>query len=206
MKLKITRYVLGIYAFVLLASLAVFYLFPKENLTDFDFSPGSEAKHNLYREAAFKGELDQLEEVQLYRQWSFNYPLAYLEITGDEASPPIRIRLKRTPAGTGKIEAAEYRREISLPDFLKPYRVTLTGNRLAIHGPGNYRINYKGYVEDFTAGQFKKRNRTDQSEYIMQLFAEFEFAQELYLYLPAEIGFSFDPESVNVEETLQNDS
>ncbi len=63
MKLKITKYILGIYAFVLLASLAVFYLFPKENLTDFDFSPGCEAKHNLYREAAFKGELDQLEEV-----------------------------------------------------------------------------------------------------------------------------------------------
>lgn len=193
MQLKIYKYTFAAYSAILLLSLPLFYLFPKDALVDLGFDPGSTVESEIYREAVFNGKLDQLDGAQMHRQWSFDYPGDGLKITSDSDEAIPQILVKRTAAGTGEITAVEYRRETFLTHRLNPYQVALTGNRLNIYSPGHYKFKFKGFDGDFTVEQFREKKKV---QYHQWLFHEFEFAQVLYLYIPAGVEIENDPDSM----------
>jgi hypothetical protein len=191
MQLKIYKYTFAAYSAILLLSLPLFYLFPKDALVDLGFDPGSTVESEIYREAVFNGKLDQLDGAQMHRQWSFDYPGDGLTITPDSDKVTPQIFVIRTAAGTGEITAVEYRRETFLTHRLNPYQVALTGNRLNIYGTRHYKFKFKGFDRDFTADQFSEKKKVQYHEW---LFHEFEFAQVLYLYIPADVEIEHDPD------------
>ena len=194
MQFKTSKYIIGTYAVILLLSLALFYIVPKKDLIDCKPSPAAAGERVIYQEAAARGELDRLEGMHRYRQWSFHYPGDSLEIAGDGASFQIMVTVKRTPVGTDGVKAAEYRRDTIFMDRLKPYRVTLSGNRLTI-SPEEYRLILRGFSPDVTVNQFK---RGKEIEYHEWLFYDFNFAQELYLYIPADLKLEHDPDRIQL--------
>ena len=193
MQLRFSRYIIGVYGAILLLSLPVFYLFPKKaTLQSRDF--GSVVESEALRQAAYKGELDRQEDIHEHNRWDFDYPAANLRIVGDQPFPQITV--KRTPAGTGEVVAAEYRRETILKDHLRPYRVTLSGDCLKIYSPGEYRLTFAGFLRDITADQFKERDREEIHFEGEWMFREFEYTQQFYLYIPADIELEYDPDMI----------
>lgn len=197
MQLKFYRYFLGTYGAILLASLALFYLFPKDDLI-LDPCDGSGVENEAYHqycEAWMEGKLDQLEGIRPYKQWHFDYSGKNLEIVSVSDSAP-HILIKRTDAGTGGITAAEYRlarKETFLTGQLNPYSAVLTGSRLSVGAHGRNEFKYKEFARDFTVAQFGER---DEIEFHERLFHSLDFIQELYLYIPAGLEVGYDPESM----------
>lgn len=191
MQIKLYRYTFAAYSAVLLVSLALFYLFPKDVLIDLNFDTNSAVESEIYFEAEIKGELDQIEGIYPYKQWSFDYEGDSLKIVKYSSNSNPRIVAKRTAAGSGEITAVEYRRETFVTHRLKPYRISLTGNRLDIYCPEPYEFNFKGFGRDFTADQFRKGKDV---QYHLWLHHEFEYSQELYLNIPADVKIEHDPE------------
>lgn len=196
MQLRLSRYVTGIYGAILLLSLLVFYLFPKKAMLEPDLGLGWAVKNETLRQAAFRGELDRQEGIVTGNRWHFDYPADSLRIVSNRPFPQITV--KRTPAGTGEVVAAEYRRETILKDHLRPYRVTLAGNRLNVFSPGEYRLTFTGFLRDITADQFVGRdhNQEESPGGGEWMFKELEYVQQLYLYIPVDIELQYDPDNI----------
>lgn len=204
MQLKIYRYIFTAYGAILLASLALFYLLPKDALSYPGTESGNKVDIEIFRELVYKGEVDQLDGVYLYKQWRFDYDGDRLEITSDRDGAVAWVLVKRSAPGTGEIAAFEYRAESFLTwrariDRLEPYRVALTGNRLSISGAGYYKAEFKAFDRDFSFGQFSEKNEVGYIEWL--LFnnldaARLEFAQMLYLHIPADVELAYDSNTV----------
>ncbi|MGB4289412.1 MAG: hypothetical protein WBK24_00580 [Dethiobacteria bacterium] len=197
MQLRIYKSTLIVYGAILLVSLALFYLLPKDALADVVFDPEKMAESEIYLEAALKGKLDQLEGVEIHRRWSFDFYGDRLEAVSDDDETFLQVYVIRTPDGTGEISAVEYRRDTFVTHRLNPYRVTLSGNRLHIQSPGHYEFKFKGFNRDFTVGQFSEKE-AEEIQYHLWLYHDIQFAQELCLYIPADVNIEHDPAGISL--------
>ena len=188
------RYTIIVYSTILLVSLALFYLLPKNALVELDFDPGVIVESEIYREAELKGNLEQMEGIQVHSQWSFDYSGDRLDVASDSDEAFV---VKRTAAGTGEVTAVEYRRETFVTHRLNPYQVSLSGNRLHIQNPGRYEFRFKGFDKDFTTNQFSEKEM-EKVQYHVWLSHDLYFAQELCLYIPADVEIDYDPAGISL--------
>lgn len=191
------RYTITVYSTILLVSLALFYLLPKNALVEIDFDPGVIVESEIYRETELKLNLEQMEGIQVQRQWSFDYSGDRLEVTLDSNEALPTFVVKRTAAGTGEVTAVEYRKETFVTHRLNPYQVSLTGNRLYIQNPGRYEFRFKGFDKDFITNQFSE-NEMKKVPYHVWLYHDLYFVQELCLYIPADVEIGYDPAGISL--------
>lgn len=193
MQLKFSKYFVGAYGAVLLVSLALFYLLPKDDLVDLVFSTAGAGEEEMYYDARWTGEPEGQEGVYRYKQWHLDHEGDSLEIvSGSRGEVPIII--KRTAAEAGEVTAVEYRKEgFPFEEQLIPVQIDLTGNRLNIYDPGRYEFKIKAFMRDVALDQFKEKS---ESQLHARIFHEFDFFQELYLYIPAGVELAYDPESM----------
>lgn len=198
MQLKIYRYFLGTYGAILLVSLALFYLFPKNDLQPIDPRGGGGAEDETfpgYCEAWMEGKLDQIGGLSPHKQWHFDYSGKILGIVPVSDSAP-HVLIKRTAAGTEGLIAVEYRlarKETFFIERLKPYTVVLTGDRLSVGAYGRNEFKFKEFARDFTTKQFEAG---DEDESHGWFFSGSDFIQELYLYIPEGLEVEYDPEAM----------
>lgn len=188
MQLKFYRYTFIIYSAVLLLSLGLFYLFPKTVLSEIELdSSGVEDQSD--HDAPIDWEREQLGGAKLYHEWHFDYAGACLEVAPAD-SEEVRVHVKRTEAGTGRIVAEEYRRDSPLSGMMNSYEVDLTGNKLSVKGPQRCELNFKVFTPEFTVVQFREGER----EHSQRLHRSFEFFQLFYLYVPGDVELDFEPD------------
>ncbi len=193
MQLKFYKYFIGAYGAVLLVSLALFYLLPKDDLLDLVFSTAGAGEEEMYYDAWWTGELEGQEGVYRYKQWHLDHEGDCLEIvSGSRGEVPIII--KRTAAGEGEVTAVEYRKEgFPFEEQLIPVQIDFTGNRLIIHDPGRYEFKIKAFMRDVALDQFKEKS---ESQLHVRIFHEFDYFQVFYLYIPAGVELAYDPGSI----------
>ncbi len=207
MQLKFYRYTVITYSIILLLSLALFYLFPKEGLLEMGSGGSGEARYETYHEqmeAWLSGELDRKDGAHPYKQWQFDFEGSLLKIisgnSGEEWFQP-QLLIKRTAPGAGKITASEYRlfcSEYFPTGRLNPYSLDLSGERFRVQGPGRLELKFKAFNRDFTIEQFNEKKAAQHHQMHEWLAGRFEFIQGLYLYIPADVEIEYDPESVSV--------
>ena len=196
MQLKIYRYTIVAYGAVLLLSLMLFYLFPKEALLDFDPRAGAGIEQDTYLELHKKwasGELDRKDNLAPYRKWHFDYDGGHLKIVSGGGCTP-QILVKRTAADTSAITVAEYRlfRGDFFEDELNPYTVDLVGERLIVRGPEQIALKFRGFERDFTIDQFREKRAGQYQEQDWDSPTS-RFIQGLYLYIPETVKIDYDP-------------
>ena len=206
MQLKIYRYTVIVYGAILLLSLALFYLFPKEGFFDVGSRGSGEVRDETYHghmEAWLGGELDRKAGLLPSKQWQFDFDGDLLKIvsgnSGEEWFQP-QLLIKRTAPGAGEITASEYRlfcSEHFPTGQVNPYSLDLTAERFLVQGPGRLELNFKAFNRDFTLEQFNEKKAV-QHQMHEWLAGRFEFVQGLYLYIPADVEIEYDPESVSV--------
>lgn len=199
MQLKTYRYTFVVYSAILLLSLLLFYLFPKDALLDPDLQSGCGAEKDPYPDPYgqwAEGELDREGMIEPYRRWDFAYDGDDLEIVSAGGSEP-QILVKRTAPGEGLLAAAEYRLCSSkyLENELNPYTIDLKGNRLTVRGAERVELKFRKFERDFTIDQFKeKKSERDCAQ--ERLYRGAQFVQGLYLYIPEAMKIEYDPESI----------
>lgn len=190
MQLKHYHYIIGAYGTLLLVSLAVFYLFPK-NISSPESSPGGAAEPHLFYETLLEGKPEQLANVRLLGQKSFAYEDRRLEIVPAGALNSA-IFVERAATESGEIAVEEYITESILSHRITPHTITLQGSRLSIAAVKN-RFKFFAFNREFTAAQFAgKKTAEDYMELSNQLNAK----RALYLRVPAGVAIVYDSERV----------
>ena len=198
MRLKHYKTIITAYSAVLLASLAVFYLFPR--YASMQGRPGGandySGLYEAFYEAAFDGRLEEYDGACLREQQSFNYRGDRLEIKTDGQYTDIMIIVERTAPESGQIVVSEYMSDAFLTVKAEPFSVSLSGGSLIIANPPFYNIVFTAFYKERPVTQFQE-NDPPERDY---LFLNSLHHRLLYFKIPAGVNISYDSNSLNLFE------
>lgn len=189
MSINSLKWVLGVYAAVLLFSIMVLYMLPKQGFA-LSTTNNSEQFSNIW-EAAKGGKLNSAKGVYAKSNWSFEFSGSRLKIS---SAYPTLIFVQRKDRDDGRIDVVDYVTSsafdgIDYTDKIKPPQVALARDELMITGPGPYQVNYVRFEKDFAAAQFSNGN-ADQTS------SGFSSSEALVLRIPKTLNLDASSEKI----------
>jgi hypothetical protein len=187
-----------VYFIILLSSLLVLQVLPKENLlnkntvSEKKLEQAQDASMNLY-DAALDGKLEETDGVYKSEQWQFDFSGNSLRIAGDDYLNTMIIA-ETKDIHDGEIEVFYYvtatiLERIDVTGEITTPEVTLDGNRLLINQPEQYTVEFAQFKKEFVMTQFLRESVEQDG----QIFRETVFGSQL-LYLRV-------PKGVQIEDT-----
>lgn len=196
MNVRGTRWLLAIYASILLVSVIIFYSLPTENfqkrmLTEKEVQEIANDSIHAF-EAATKGEIDNTKGVYRNGEWEFDFSGEKLTLVkGDAISSFVVVEKK--DINDGKIEVVSYASDlvienVVLKEKLNPPGIELSGENLRLIMPEMQELHYSMFDKEFTITQFKPgRSREELYEGNMYMGNEI-----LYVRIPKDVFMSGD--------------
>lgn len=178
---KKIKWALGSYAVILVIALIAFQLIPDEGLNDYQYVDKETLERLRYEDMyndlyniAREGRLAETEGVQMNQEWTFEFAGEQLEVV-DVDGRGIWVMAERRDTDDNKIQVIEYNARsimsgIDFTDKIKPYDLTLQGNKLLVERPEEYRIEFITFRNDFIVSQFTddgRNNATNSSRSFM---------------------------------------
>ncbi len=148
------NWVLRVYTAVLLSSVVVLYMLPKQ---DFAASTTYLDQFTGIYEAGKAGKLGSTNGVYAKGNWSFEFSGSQLKISSEY--PNALIFVQRKDSDDGKLDLIDYVTSstfdgIDYTDKIKPPKVALVRDELIVKSPGPYQVDYVKFDKDFAAAQF----------------------------------------------------
>lgn len=187
-KKLVFKSLLGAYLAVLIASIVVFEVLPKNNndLLSVNAKEANEISSRFY-EMIFEGNKKDIDPALIQKEWELEYEGKKLELSSLEGNFKESVIVKRKAENDGKIEGTYYSSLImngtDYTDVLMPIDLSLEEDTLNIIGiPEGIDLHFAMYKNEFVINQF-----TGEKSWMDPNHDGYSNIQVLYLEIPKDL-------------------